>query len=125
MISLIQSRKTLRRRATFCKRRTNKLNLSSICYSKLFIYIYIDSKTLRRTPLYIWKKSTTEHPREEEKRGMASQRRTVSKYLQNNPVCETKPYYGLFVRRFENVLRRRTASHQWQQPGRDKQGAMT
>jgi len=105
MISSTHSRKTLRRRATFCKRLTSKLNLSSICYSKLFIYIYIDSKTLRRTPLYIRKKSTTEHPREGENRGMASQRRTVSKYLQNNPVCETKPYGRLSVRRFENVLR--------------------
>jgi len=71
MISSTHSRKTSRRRATFCKRLTSKLNLSSICYSKLFIYIYISSKTLRRTPLYIRKKSTTEHSREEEKRGMA------------------------------------------------------
>ena len=105
MISLIQSRKTLRRRATFYKRLTSKLNLSSICYSKLFIYIYISSKTVRRTPPYIWEKSTTEHPREEEKGGMASYVLPFPKYLQNSPVCETKPYYGLFVRRFENVLR--------------------
>ena len=105
MISLIQSRKTLRRRATFYKRLTSELNLSSICYSKLFIYIYIGSKTVRRTPPYIWKKSTKEHPRGEEKGGYDVLRLTVSKYLQNSPVCETKPYYGLFVRRFENVLR--------------------
>ena len=43
MISSTHSRKTSRRRATFCKRLTSKLNLSSICYSKLFLYIYIDS----------------------------------------------------------------------------------
>lgn len=105
MISSTHSRKTSRRRATFCKRLTSKLNLSSICYSKLFIYIYICSKTVRRTPPYIWKKSTKEHPRGEEKGGYDVLRLTVSKYPQNNPVCETKPYGGLSVRRFEKVLR--------------------
>jgi len=45
------------------------------------------------------------HPRGEEKGGYDVLRLTVSKYLQNSPVCETNPYYGLFVRRFENVLR--------------------
>ena len=111
LISSAYPRKTVRRRATFYKRLTSELNLSSICYSKLFIYIYIGSKTVRRTPPHIRNKTMKKHPRDEGKGGMTSHRRTVYKNPQNNPICETKSYYGLFVRRFEtsyDVLRRLT-----------------
>lgn len=103
------SRTTVRRRATFYKSLTSGLNLSSICNSKLFIYIYYSSKTVRRTPPHIRDKK---HSREGMKRGMASYRRTILKNSPKTRVSESKSYGWLFVRRFEKVVRSLTTSYQ-------------
>jgi hypothetical protein len=105
LISSAYPRTTVRLRTTVYKSLTSELNLSSICYSKLLYNIYIGSKTVRQTPPHFRNKTMKKHPRGEGKGGIESYSRIVYKYLQNNPVCETKSYYRLFVRLFEKVLR--------------------